>query len=65
MAISKKIVFFVLLFLISSSFAQTTKVLSVECKTENLPFGLTKTVPKQEPEVALVLSGGGARGFLK
>jgi NTE family protein len=63
MAISKKIVFFVLLFIISSSFAQTTKILSVECRTENLPFGLTKTVPKQEPEVGVVLSGGGARGL--
>jgi NTE family protein len=62
MTISKKIVFFVI-FLISSSFAQTIKVLSVECKTENLPFGLTRTVPEQEPEVALVLSGGGARGL--
>ncbi|MGD1006423.1 MAG: patatin-like phospholipase family protein [Ignavibacteriaceae bacterium] len=63
MAISKKIVFFILLFLISRSFAQTTKVISVECRTENLPFGLTKTIPKQEPEVAVVLSGGGARGL--
>jgi NTE family protein len=63
MVIYKKIVFFILLFLISHSFAQTTKVITVECRTENLPFGLTKTIPKQEPEVAVVLSGGGARGL--
>ncbi|MDR3628503.1 MAG: patatin-like phospholipase family protein, partial [Ignavibacteriaceae bacterium] len=62
MAISKKIIFFILLF-ISTSFAQTTKVISVECRTKNLPFGLTKIVPRQQPEVALVLSGGGARGL--
>jgi NTE family protein len=62
MAISKKIVFFIFLF-VSISFAQTTKVISVVCRTKNLPFGLAKLVPKQQPEVALVLSGGGARGL--
>jgi NTE family protein len=63
MAISKKINIFVLLLLISHCFAQTSEIISVDCKTENLPFGLTKTIPKQEPKVAVVLSGGGARGL--
>jgi NTE family protein len=63
MVIFKKIVFFVSLFLFSHCFAQTFEVISFECKTEYLPFGLTKAIPKQEPEVAVVLSGGGARGL--
>ena len=63
MAIFKKIFFFAFLFLFSRTFAQTTKVISVECETENLPFGLSKTIPTPEPKVGIALSGGGARGL--
>lgn len=59
----KNIIFGILPFLISISFAQTTHTLSVKYKVKNLPFGLTERVPESMPNVALALSGGGARGL--
>jgi NTE family protein len=51
-----------LLFTIISS-AQTTQTISLETKTINLPYGLTHSVPTNEPIIGLALSGGGARGL--
>ncbi len=59
----RKIFFGILPFLISLSFAQTTHVLTIETKIKKLPFGLTEKVSAQIPEVAIALSGGGARGI--
>jgi len=59
----KKIIFCIIPFFLSISFAQTTHILSVKYKTEKLPFGLTERVPEPMPNVALALSGGGARGL--
>ncbi len=59
----KKIIFGILPFFLSISFAQTTHLLSVKYKIKNLPFGLTERVPEPMPDVALALSGGGARGL--
>jgi NTE family protein len=47
----------------SLSFSQTKHLIEIKTKTENLPFGLTEEVPLYFPKVALVLSGGGARGL--
>lgn len=47
----------------STAFAQTKKTVALEYKAKKLPFGLVQKVAKQQPEVALVLSGGGARGI--
>jgi NTE family protein len=59
----KKIIFCILPFFVSISFAQTTHILSLKYKIKRLPFGLTEKVPKPIPDVALALSGGGARGL--
>ncbi len=59
----KKIIFGLIPFLISTSFAQITRTISVEYKTKKLPFGLTERIPKPMPKIALALSGGGARGL--
>lgn len=59
----KKIFLLTLPFLFSLSFAQTTHILSVKTKIKKLPFGLTENVSSQMPEVAVALSGGGARGL--
>jgi NTE family protein len=42
--------------------AQNSRI-SLSFKREKLPFGLIKKTVEQDPEVALVLSGGGARGI--
>ncbi len=47
-------------FLLNFSFGQN--VIKTEFREVPLPFGLTRKVPVEKPKVALVLSGGGARG---
>jgi len=37
-------------------------LIRTEFRENPLPFGLTKKIPIEKPKVALVLSGGGARG---
>ncbi len=37
--------------------------LNFHLKEKKLPFGITKLVPKEKPEVSLVLSGGGSRAI--
>ena len=59
----KKIILGILPFFLSISYAQTTHLLSVKYKIKNLPFGLTERIPEPMPEIALALSGGGARGL--
>lgn len=43
--------------------SQSRLVISIEHKTETIPFGLKTKAPEDKPVVALALSGGGARGF--
>ncbi|MGE5399493.1 MAG: patatin-like phospholipase family protein [Ignavibacteriales bacterium] len=45
------------------STAQTKHNIALEYKENKLPFGLTEKVVAQQPAVAVVLSGGGARGL--
>ncbi len=47
----------------SFSFAQEGKILSLDHTEKKLPFNLTAKIPVRQPKVALVLSGGGARGL--
>lgn len=47
----------------TACFSQSTVYNKIETRSQKLPFGLTKTVPLDKPLVALVLSGGGARGL--
>ena len=59
-----KHILFVLVFLsLTAGQAQNEYVISVEHKSKNLPFGLTKQISSTKPVVALALSGGGARGL--
>lgn len=55
----------ILLFVFFSKivFPQNTFELKLSFKENILPFGITKLVPKDKPEVSLVLSGGGSRGI--
>ncbi|MCU7492751.1 MAG: BamA/TamA family outer membrane protein [Ignavibacteria bacterium] len=46
-----------------TSQAQQKDVIALEYKESRLPFGLNEKVVAQQPSVALVLSGGGARGL--
>ncbi len=59
----KKIIWGLLPFLFSVSFAQTVHNYSVKTKLVNIPFGLKERVDSSEPRIALALSGGGARGL--
>ncbi len=43
--------------------AQNKIIIKPEITTHNLPLGLKEIVPNNFPQTALVLSGGGARGF--
>jgi len=64
MAINNKILVGLLFLFFIDAFAQSsTKVLSFETRTKELPFGLTQRIPNPIPKVALALSGGGARGI--
>jgi len=63
MSIKRKIVVFTLL-AAASVFAQSPPIiLRAEYTKKHLPFSLTQNVPEPEPSIALVLSGGGARGI--
>ncbi len=55
--------FFLLLCLPSFVFPQKKTELNLSLKEKQLPFGLTKLVPADKPEVSLVLSGGGSRAI--
>ncbi len=59
----KKIFLISLPLILNLSFAQTTHTLTVETKIKRLPFGLSENVSSQMPEIAVALSGGGARGL--
>lgn len=58
-----KILVLFLVGFISHSSAQQTEIIRVETKVRQLPFGLSENVSKDNPIVALALSGGGARGL--
>ncbi|MBK7105051.1 MAG: BamA/TamA family outer membrane protein [Ignavibacteriae bacterium] len=55
----------ILLFLFFPTFVfpQETLELKLFLKEKKLPFGITKLVPQDKPEVSLVLSGGGSRAL--
>lgn len=58
-----KIFFIVFVLLLSNNYGQTKYTLSLDVVQKKLPFGLTEYIPAQKPNVALALSGGGARGL--
>jgi len=59
----QKIVFLPLILLISFSHAQEIKIISLDLRLKNLPFGLKEYIPANNPILGLALSGGGARGI--
>lgn len=56
------LIFFLISQTFSPLFSQTLHTVKTEYREQPLPFGLSQKIPKQKPKVALVLSGGGARG---
>jgi len=56
-------IFIPLLLFTSLSYSQTSRVLSLEYTTRQLPFNLTEKITTDRPVIALALSGGGSRGF--
>ncbi|GBD88454.1 NTE family protein RssA [bacterium BMS3Abin03] len=63
MKILYKIIFISIFLSVSSIYAQSKKIISLEFRTRDLPFGLTEKVPAEKPVIGLALSGGGARGL--
>lgn len=53
----------VILFCVAEFYPQQRKVITLDYTEKKLPFGLTYKIPVQEPEVTVILSGGGARGL--
>lgn len=51
------------LLLSTANFPQTKGCDKIETRIQKLPFGLTKSVSGKTPKIAIVLSGGGARGL--
>src|ERR1035437_8518917 len=56
-------IFLVMLLFSSVYYSQTTKVLTLQYKTHQLPFNLIEKISNDRPTISLALSGGGARGF--
>ncbi len=63
MHICRKIFFLFFPLFLSISFAQQTEIIKIETTIRSLPFNLTENISKDNPVVALALSGGGARGL--
>jgi len=63
MNLIKKIFFASIPFILSISYPQTVRTITIQDTVINLPFNLKKNIPKPRPTIALALSGGGARGF--
>jgi NTE family protein len=59
----KKIILIIFLLLLTNLNAQEAKVISIQTKTKNLPYGLNQKIPSAYPEVGIAMSGGGARGL--
>lgn len=59
----KKILVLLFVLFLSNIFPQEKYTHSIDTKEINLPFGLKTLVPIDEPQIALALSGGGARGL--
>ena len=58
-----KILLSILFFSFINAFPQPSHIISLELKEKKLPFGLTDFIPTNKPQIALALSGGGARGL--
>ncbi|MFZ1519253.1 MAG: patatin-like phospholipase family protein [Ignavibacteriaceae bacterium] len=58
-----KISVFISIFFFSNLLAQSNYILTLDLQVKQLPFGLTDFIPKHKPQIALALSGGGARGL--
>ena len=56
-------ILFILILFSSAYYTQTTKILTLQYKTHQLPFNLTEKISSDRPTISLALSGGGARGF--
>lgn len=52
-----------LIFILGGISAQTVDIIKIETRKVEVPFGLTYNIPVNYPQIALVLSGGGARGL--
>lgn len=59
----KIITFLLAVSLMSNITAQSSEVISIETFPRRLPFGLTEDISKNNPVIAVALSGGGARGL--
>ena len=58
-----KISVIISIFFFSNLLAQSNYMLTLDLQVKQLPFGLTDFIPKHKPQIALALSGGGARGL--
>lgn len=59
-----KVIFILLvLFFLSNIFPQNKYTINLEVKEKQLPLGLKQILPADKPQIALALSGGGARSL--
>ncbi|MDY0083277.1 MAG: patatin-like phospholipase family protein [Ignavibacteriaceae bacterium] len=58
-----KILLLLTIFFFNKSFSQEVYNLDFPLKSKQLPFGLVELIPENKPQIALALSGGGARGL--
>ena len=58
-----KIILLICFLFLYNVFPQTKYYLPLKLKEEKLPYGLTYLVPQNKPQIAIALSGGGARGL--
>ncbi len=59
----KKILSIAFLLLLTNIQAQEIKVISLQTKTQKLPYGFSQEIPEAYPEIGIAMSGGGARGL--
>ncbi len=57
------IIFLFLVSLVHVNYAGQADTLKLNLTKHNLPFGLSRNIPEEFNDIALVLSGGGSRGF--
>ena len=57
------IIFLFLMSLVRVNYAGQADTLKLNLIRHNLPFGLSREIPSEFEDIALVLSGGGSRGF--
>jgi len=63
MGFLQKITILSFIIFVSCLYSQQKKIITIDLKPRNLPFGMVDYIPADEPVLGLALSGGGARAI--